>query len=293
MNSLEQKFSEAKIRSSSSSSESSSEEDELPKFPVAMWDFNQCDPKNVPVSDDKEIVRTKGIAVVDCSWARIDETPIAALKPSHGRLLPFLVAANPINYGRPCQLSCVEAIAATMYITGFKEHANFYLEKFSWGHSFLQLNKELLDIYANCTDSQSVVAEQNKYIEQEQNRQISVEMLFLSVPVSVDRRKKWFAAVKTKQVFHLGRNLFCCEDHFNLEEDASNWMYYKMIGSSIKLKPTVVPHRFISNRPKIPPQNALSDADKKQKLERLRKLISQRKNTTQPDFPSSSSESDD
>lgn len=184
--------------------ESSSDESEVEiNFPVAMWDFNQCDPKKcsgrklarlslikslkvkqrfhgivlTPTGDkcvspaDKEIVQAKGIAVVDCSWARIDETPIAALKPTHGRLLPFLVAANPINYGRPCQLSCVEAIAATMYITGFKDFAHFYLEKFSWGHSFIELNQEILDIYAGCSDSQSVVKAQNEYIESEQKKQ--------------------------------------------------------------------------------------------------------------------------
>ncbi|XP_050506986.1 18S rRNA aminocarboxypropyltransferase isoform X1 [Diabrotica virgifera virgifera] len=184
-------------------SEDDSEEECVPDFPVAMWDFNQCDPKKcsgrklarmnlvkclkqkqrfhgivlTPTGEkcvspsDREIVETKGIAVVDCSWARIDETPIAALKPVHGRLLPFLVATNPINYGRPCQLSCVEAIAATMYITGFKEEARFYMNKFSWGHSFEELNKELLDIYATCTDSKSVVEAQNEYIKKEQLKQ--------------------------------------------------------------------------------------------------------------------------
>lgn len=168
-----------------------------------MWDFNQCDPKkcsgrklarmnlikclkvkqrfggivlsptgNRCVSpEDKDIVQKHGIAVVDCSWARIEETPIAALKATNARLLPFLVAANPINYGRPCQLSCVEAIAATMYIVGYKEAAKFYLNKFSWGHSFITLNKELLDLYASCKDGQSVVEAQNNYIKSEQTKQ--------------------------------------------------------------------------------------------------------------------------
>lgn len=168
-----------------------------------MWDFNQCDPKKcsgrklerlhlikslkikqkfpglvlTPTGDrcvspqDAAIIASKGIAVVDCSWARIDETPIAALKPQHGRLLPFLVAANPINYGRPFQLSCVEAIAAAMYITGYKKIARNYLEKFSWGHSFLELNEEILEIYVKCSDSKSVVEEQNKYIAEEQEKQ--------------------------------------------------------------------------------------------------------------------------
>lgn len=169
-------------------------------FTVAMYDFNQCDPRKcsgrklarlglvrclkvkqrfpgivlTPKAEksispaDRDIVDIKGIAVVDCSWAKIDETPLAALKPTHGRLLPYLVAANPINYGRPCQLSCVEAIAAALYIIGFVEEAERYLSKFTWGHSFFDLNEELLNIYSACSDSKAVVAAQTKYIEKAQ-----------------------------------------------------------------------------------------------------------------------------
>ncbi|XP_060534844.1 18S rRNA aminocarboxypropyltransferase [Cylas formicarius] len=189
--------------SASGDDESSSGDGEnAAAFTVAMWDFNQCDPKKcsgrklarlklikplkvkrrfpgivlTPVAEqcvaphDREIVASKGLAVVDCSWARIDETPLAALKPAHGRLLPFLVAANPINYGKPSQLSCVEALAATMYITGYKREARFYLNKFSWGHAFFALNGDLLEAYSRCADSRSVIEEQNRYIEQEQRR---------------------------------------------------------------------------------------------------------------------------
>lgn len=168
-----------------------------------MWDFNQCDPKKcsgrklermglvkslkikqkfpglvlTPTGrkcvspEDRIIIETKGIAVVDCSWAKIDETPLAALKPSHGRLLPFLVAANPINYGRPCKLSCVEALAAAMYITGFKKVARLYMGKFSWGHAFFELNEKALNLYAGCSDSKSVVQAQAEYIKEQQEEQ--------------------------------------------------------------------------------------------------------------------------
>lgn len=185
--------------SHSDSSSSSSGSDSLGRpaaFPVAMWDLNHCDPKKcsgrkllrlglidnlrlgqkfaglvlTPVGEkcvspqDKNIIEISGLAVVDCSWAKLNETPFNRMRSPNPRLLPYLVAANPINYGKPCQLSCVEAIAGAMYIIGLKQQARWYMNKFSWGHAFLELNHELLEKYSECKTSDEILKVQNEYL---------------------------------------------------------------------------------------------------------------------------------
>ncbi len=177
-------------------------QDQTPQTPepadvkLAMWDFGQCDAKrctgrklarfnlvnSLPTAAffpgvvlspaasstvspaDKPLVLASGLCVVDCSWARLADVPFAKLKGGRPRLLPFLVAANPVNYGKPAKLSCVEAIAAALVIVGLPGTAERILGKFSWGDSFLSLNAELLAAYAACANGQAVVSVQNEML---------------------------------------------------------------------------------------------------------------------------------
>ena len=114
--------------------------------------------------EDREMVLKHGIVGLDCSWRRIDKSsPIFRGKKNH-RSLPFLVAANPTNYGKPCILSTAEALAATFYIVGLKNNAIQIMSSFKWGPHFLELNQELLEAYSRAETSREVVNIQNEFI---------------------------------------------------------------------------------------------------------------------------------
>jgi pre-rRNA-processing protein TSR3 len=105
-----------------------------------------------------------GLAVVDCSWAMLEAVPWARLPRGNERLLPFLVAANTVNYGRPYKLNCAEALAAGLWICGFPQDARWVMARFSYGAEFLRLNQDLLDAYAACSDGPAVVAAQERFL---------------------------------------------------------------------------------------------------------------------------------
>ena len=164
--------------------------------PLAMWDLGQCDPKRCSgrklarlgvlkelrlttrwagvaltpnatacVSPkDYATLNAKGLAVVDCSWNKLDEVPFEKIHSAAPRLLPWMVAANPVNYGKPCKLTCAEALAGGLYIAGYRAAAEELMNKFKWGHGFIALNRELLESYVKCTTSEEVIETQNKWL---------------------------------------------------------------------------------------------------------------------------------
>lgn len=109
---------------------------------------------------------TDRLVALDCSWETAEREAFD-LNGVH-RSLPFLVAANPVNYGTPFQLNTVEAFAGALVILGEREHAASMLSNFRWGHTFLELNAEPLQRYAACTDSSDIVAIQDEYLADEE-----------------------------------------------------------------------------------------------------------------------------
>jgi pre-rRNA-processing protein TSR3 len=106
--------------------------------------------------------RTRSITALDCSWAVLDTSIVQSWR--YKRALPFLVAANPVNFGKPFKLSSLEAMAAALYILGEKEQAREIVSKISWGIRFIELNIEPLDAYAEAADSSEVIRVQNEFI---------------------------------------------------------------------------------------------------------------------------------
>ncbi len=106
---------------------------------------------------------TERLVALDCSWESAGEARFSL--PGDHRALPYLVAANPVNFGRPMELTTVEALAAALVILGDRPHAERILAKFTWGGTFLELNDEPLRRYADCADSAEVVAVQGEYLD--------------------------------------------------------------------------------------------------------------------------------
>ena len=135
----------------------------LNQLPTGAIVLDPYSPKALSV-EDRETVMEKGLVGLDCSWKRLDKVPYRIKTGKNSRSLPFMIAANPTNYGKPCILSTAEAIAASFYIIGFKDIATDIMSGFKWGPHFLTLNEELLERYSKAKSSLEVVEIQNEYI---------------------------------------------------------------------------------------------------------------------------------
>jgi pre-rRNA-processing protein TSR3 len=104
----------------------------------------------------------RSITALDCSWEVLEREELIGFRGR--RALPFLVAANPVNFGKPFVLSSVEALAAALIILGEDEQARDILSKVPFGIRFLEVNAEPLAEYAAAGDSAGVLAVQAEYL---------------------------------------------------------------------------------------------------------------------------------
>ncbi|MFW9788972.1 MAG: DUF367 family protein [Candidatus Thorarchaeota archaeon] len=114
---------------------------------------------------DKDSILKSGLVALDCSWKQAERI-FAASRAGAQRALPYLLAANPINTYKPVKLSTAEALAAALYIIGMPEEAEDVMSVFKWGGSFITLNQEWLDSYAECTTSGEVIQVQQEIMKE-------------------------------------------------------------------------------------------------------------------------------
>jgi pre-rRNA-processing protein TSR3 len=113
--------------------------------------------------NDAEIAGS--VCAVDCSWERADDVAKhqRVFSAGIGRRLPAMLAANPTNYAKLGKLSSAEALAGALYILGDKQLAAEIMNKFKWGHTFLELNGELLEDYSNAETQEQMMQTELEY----------------------------------------------------------------------------------------------------------------------------------
>tara|TARA_B110000438_G_C15517544_1_gene522674 strand:- start:76 stop:624 length:549 start_codon:yes stop_codon:yes gene_type:complete len=119
--------------------------------------------------EDHELLLNQGGALVglDCSWAHIENSVSEVMRKTklQGRMLPLLLAANPVNWGKPGKMTTAEALAASLYLIGKEEQARKLLGAFRWGEQFFILNKEPLDAYRDAKTSSELVDLQFEFFD--------------------------------------------------------------------------------------------------------------------------------
>ena len=114
---------------------------------------------------DRQRIQDFGLAALDCSWEHAQKVLSTHVKGT-SRCLPILFAGNPTNYAKATKLSTVEALSGALYIAGFREEAEKVLSIFKWGHTFLDLNREMLENYASARDSTEIIEMQRSFADE-------------------------------------------------------------------------------------------------------------------------------
>ena len=132
----------------------------IPKTSIVLNPYSDI------VLSKKDLSFSSSICAIDCSWNYISsslEKLQAIKKKGLSRRLPLLLAGNPVNYAKLGKLSTVEAISGSLYIMGFNDIANSLLNKFKWGHTFSELNHEILKDYRLANGYDEIIKIEKEY----------------------------------------------------------------------------------------------------------------------------------
>jgi pre-rRNA-processing protein TSR3 len=113
---------------------------------------------------DISLAQKKGIVAVDCSWKNAEDCFKNLNKKSVSRSLPFVIAVNPINYGKPYKLTTLEAFITALYILGCEKKAKKISKLYKWSQNFIELNRDPLNEYKNAKDSTEIINIMKQYI---------------------------------------------------------------------------------------------------------------------------------
>ena len=109
---------------------------------------------------DKSLINS--IVGIDCSWTlavQAFSTKFSGIK----RKLPPLLAGNPVNYSKLNKLTTAEALSASLFILGFRDESLAILDKFKWGHTFYELNQNLLEEYSKLESEDQIAVILKEY----------------------------------------------------------------------------------------------------------------------------------
>ncbi|ESP01095.1 hypothetical protein LOTGIDRAFT_67196, partial [Lottia gigantea] len=138
--------------------------------PLAMWDFEHCDPKKCTgrklhrlgyVKNLRSNQRFNGLILTPAGSKCLspDDRPVKKINNV------CITWEKTIFF-----VEIVKSLALLSYLLGYKELGEILLKKFKWGQEFYILNQELLDIYSDCTNSEEVVKAQQIYLDKIQSQ---------------------------------------------------------------------------------------------------------------------------
>jgi len=133
------------------------------ELPSKMILLNPFSKKSISPEDISQ-ARKHGILAVDCSWKNAEEQFSELSKNQLSRSLPFLIAVNPVNFGKPLKLTTLEAFTAAVYILDEREQAKKLTSIYKWSPHFLTMNKNPLEDYRTATSSKQVIERMYEYL---------------------------------------------------------------------------------------------------------------------------------